>query len=233
MSVYIDSQGLLHHDQDSTLALNCPHCQVLAQIIPIAVPWFTELQHNTPKSVGVVYRCSACNSAIFLRYPIRSVSPERIELSAQFEEVERLEERFSYTHLPDDVALLFREALGCFTDGHFNAFASMCRRTARAAQQGLADGQRKLMGEHLHEGLRIAEIDGALATDLQRVIFGSDADPHPNMPYADATTAGALVELMKDLLYQTYVRPRRLRQSLQIRRFFSEERDRAGNLAVD
>jgi hypothetical protein len=233
MSIYIDSRGLLHHDNDSTLALNCPHCQVLAQIIPIAVPWFDELQRNTPKSVGVVYRCSACNSAIFLRYPIRSVSPERIELSAQFEEVERLEERFSYTHLPDEVALLFREALGCFTDGHCNAFASMCRRTIRAAQQDMPDGQRQSMSEQLLEGLRIAEIDGALATDIRRIVFGSDADAYPNLPHADATTAGALVELMKDLLYQTYVRPRRLRQSLQIRRFFSEERDRVGNLAVD
>jgi hypothetical protein len=224
MSVYIDSRGLLHHDQDSTLALNCPHCQVLAQIIPIAVPWFTELQQNTPKSVGVVYRCSACNSAIFLRYPVRSVSTERIELSAQFEEVERLEERFSYTHLPDEVALLFREALGCFTHGHLNAFASMCRRTIRAAQQSMPERQRQAMSDQLSEGLRIAEIDGRLADDIRRVVFGSDAEPHPNLPYADATTAGALVEVMKDLLYQTYVRPRRLRQSLQIRRFFSEER---------
>ena len=224
MSVHIDRKGQLHHDRDATLALNCPHCQVLAQVIPIAVPSFEELQQNRPKAVGVVYRCAACNSAVFLRYPIRSFGPDRIELSAQFEELERLEERFSYTHLPDEVALLFREALACFTDGHFNAFTSMCRRTIRAAQQELPEAQRQAMSEQLAEGLRLADVQGSLAADIRRVIFGNDADPYPNIPYADASTAGALVELMKDLLYQTYVRPRRLRQSLQIRRFFSEER---------
>ena len=101
----------------------------------------------------------------------------------------------------------------------------MCRRTIRAAQQGMPDapaaGDERAAAA---TGLRIAEIDGTLAADIRRVIFGSDADPYPNLPHADTTTAGVLLELMKDLLYQTYVRPRRLRQSLQIRRFFSEER---------
>jgi hypothetical protein len=224
MGVHIDNEGRLHQDRDATLALNCPHCQVFAQVVPSAVPSFDELQQYKPKTVGVVYRCAACNAPVFLRYPVRAFTADSIELGAQFEELERLEERFSYTHLPDEVALLFREALACFTDGHFNAFASMCRRTIRAAQRGMADDQRQSMSEQLSEGLRIAEIDGTLATDIRRVIFGGDGEPHPNLPVADASMAGALVELMKDLLYQTYVRPRRLRQSLQIRRFFSEER---------
>jgi len=223
MSVYLDRQGI-HHDRDATLALNCPHCQVLAQITPIAVPSFDELQQHRPRAVGVVYRCAACNSAIFMRYPVRAFGESRIELSAQAEELERLEERFSYTHLPDDVALLFREALGCYTHGHLNAFASLCRRTIRAAQQSMSEGQKQSMSEQLLEGLRIADIGGTLASDVRRVVFGSDADAYPNLPYADNAMAGALVELMKDLLYQTYVRPGRLRQSLQIRRFFSEER---------
>lgn len=224
MSVTIDRQGVLHQDRDATLALSCPHCQVLAQLTPIAVPSFAELQRHRPRAVGVVYRCEACNAPIFLRYPVRAFHDDHIELSAQYEELERLEERFSFTYLPDDVALLFREALGCYTHGHYNAFASMCRRTTRAAQQTMTDGQKQAMSEQLLEGLRIAELGGSLASDVRRVVFGSDADAYPNLPHVDAATAGALVELMKDLLYQTYVRPGRLRQSLQIRRFFADER---------
>ena len=33
MAVYIDSSGRLHHDQESGIALHCPHCQVLAQVL--------------------------------------------------------------------------------------------------------------------------------------------------------------------------------------------------------
>lgn len=224
MSVHIDTAGRLHQENDATLALNCPHCQVLAQITPVAVPAFDELQQHKPRSVGMVYRCVACNAPVFLRYPVRAFNADSVELSPHFEELERLEERFSFTHLPDEVALLFREALGCYTDGHFNAFASMCRRTVRAAKQGLAEGERQAMSGQLAEALRIAEIDGALANEVRSIVFGTDVEPYPDLPYTDASSAGVLVELMKDLLYQTYVRPRRLRQSLQIRRFFSSER---------
>lgn len=225
MSVHIDTLGQLHQDREATLALNCPHCQVLAQMVPLAVPSFAELQQHRPKSVGVVYRCVACNAPLFVRYPVRAFTPDRVELSPNFEELERLEERFSFTHLPDEVALLFREALGCYTHGHFNAFASMCRRTVRAAQRDMTDGQRQWMSEQLAEGLRIAEVDGAPATDMRHIILGSEAGQPADLPYSDAASAGVLVELMKDLLYQTYVRPRRLRQSLQVRRFLSAERE--------
>jgi len=224
MGVHIDKDGKLHQDRDATLALNCPHCEVFAQVTPSAVPSFDELQKFKPKAVGVVYRCAACNAPIFLRYPVRAFRADAVELGAQFEELERLEERFSHTHLPDEVALLFREALACFTDGHFNALASMCRRTIRAAQRSMDDAQRQAMIKELSEALRIAELDGSIAAEVQRVIFGSDAEPHQNLPIIDGTMGGTLVELMKDLLYQTYVRPRRLRQSLQMRRYFAEER---------
>ena len=49
----------------------------------------------------------------------------RIELAPQFVEVERPREKFTFTHLPEEVELLFREALTCFSNGAYNAFASM------------------------------------------------------------------------------------------------------------
>ena len=79
MSTYIDAGGRLHHDQEANLALTCPHCQVLSHITPIAVPSFDELVSHRPKQVGVVYRCDACNAAIFLRFPVRMFGNNRIE----------------------------------------------------------------------------------------------------------------------------------------------------------
>ena len=65
MAVFIDSAGRFHHDQDAGLALNCPHCQVLAHITPVSVPDFNVLQQHKPAQVGLVYRCEACNAPIF------------------------------------------------------------------------------------------------------------------------------------------------------------------------
>jgi hypothetical protein len=55
------------------------------------------------------------------------------------------------------------------------------------------------------------------------VLFGSDADAWPSMPDIGDYEAGVLLELMKDVLYEIYVRKGKLQQSMMVRRFFSEE----------
>ena len=38
MSVYVDANSRLHHDQERSLALNCPVCQVFTHITAVSVP---------------------------------------------------------------------------------------------------------------------------------------------------------------------------------------------------
>ena len=115
MSLYIDSASRLHHDLDKNLVVTCPHCQAVAHITASAVPRFEDLQLYRPKQVGLVYLCDACHAPIFLRFTVRVYGAARIELSPQFSEVERAREKFSFAYIPEDVELLFREALTCFS----------------------------------------------------------------------------------------------------------------------
>ena len=57
----------------------------------------------------------------------------------------------------------------------------------------------------------------------KKILFGSDADPWPSMPEIGDYEAGVLLELMKDVLYEIYVRKGKLQQSMMVRRFFAEE----------
>ena len=223
MSTYIDAEGRLHHDQEANLALTCPHCQVLAHVTPIAVPGFGELAAHPPKHVGVVYRCDACNAPIFLRFPVKMFGSHRLELGAQFSEVERPREKFSYTYLPEEVEVLFRETLACYSNASYNAFASMCRRTMQAAFADLGETGKLRVFDQLNDVRVMADLDAASFADLKRVIFGSDNDPYPDLPTLDDQQAGVLVEVIKDLLYQVYVRKGRLQQAMMMRRFFTDE----------
>ena len=223
MSTYIDAEGRLHHDQEANLALTCPHCQVLAHVTPIAVPGFGELAAHPPKHVGVVYRCDACNAPIFLRFPVKMFGSHRLELGAQFSEVERPREKFSYTYLPEEVEVLFRETLACYSNASYNAFASMCRRTMQAAFADLGETGKLRVFDQLNDVRVMADLDGASFADVKRVIFGSDNDPYPDLPTLDDQQAGVLVEVIKDLLYQVYVRKGRLQQAMMMRRFFADE----------
>ena len=223
MSVQIDPASRLIHDQEKTLALTCPHCQVLAHLSVSAVPRFEELQTYRPSQVGIVYRCDACNAPVFLRFTVRMYATSRIELSPQFTEVERAREKFTFTYLPEEVELLFREALICFSSGAFNAFASMCRRTAQAVFTDLGEAGKLRLFDELNDVRGLAALSADTFAKLKSMLFGSATDPRPNIPVLDGYEAGIALEVMKDLLYEAYVRKGKLQQAMLVRRFFLDE----------
>lgn len=223
MSSYIDSTGQLHHDTSSGLALTCPHCQVLAHMTAVSVPQFAVLNANKPSYAGVVFSCDACNSPVFIKYPVKMYGNNRIELGGQYVELEHPREKFTYTYLPDDCELLFKEALACFTHGAFNAFASMCRRTAQSVFKDMGENGRLKIFDLLSEVRDIAGLDNDSFTLVKKILFDNDAEIE-NIPALDARHAGMLLEIMKDLLYQCYIRRGKLQHAMRMRRFFAEER---------
>ena len=227
MSVYIDASSRIVHDQEQSLALVCPHCLITAHITPAALPKFEDLQAHKPKHVGVVYRCDACLAPIFLRFTARSYTDERVELAPQFTEVERPRETFGFTPLPEEVELFFKEALSCYSCGAFNAFASMCRRSAQAVFADLGEAGRLRVFDELNAVRSMAELDVETFTRIKSVLFGNDADPRPNAPLLEGYAAGMLLEIMKDLLYEAYVRKGKLQQAMMVRRFFVDEKANA------
>jgi hypothetical protein len=69
--------------------------------------------------------------------------------------------------------------------------------------------------------------------ELRAVLFGSDSDPWPHQPDSMPSSAGILLEVMRDLLYQTFVRKARLLQAMTFRKFVAPsptEHERADSL---
>ena len=223
MSVHIDSASRLNHDQEANLVLTCPHCQAVAHITPTAVPRFADLQAHKPKQVGIVYMCDACHAPIFLRFSVRIYGASRIELSPQFTEVERAREKFTFMYLPEDVELLFKEALLCFTAGAFNAFASMCRRTAQAEFIVLGESGKLRLFNELNDVNQMVGIAPETFVKLKSVLFGTETDPRPNLSLLDSYEAGIVLEVVKDLLYEAFVRKGKLQQAMSMRRYFLDE----------
>jgi hypothetical protein len=223
MSIHIDSLGHLHHETSNGLALNCPHCQVLAHLTPVSVPQFSVLYLHKPSHAGVVYRCDACNMPIFIKYPIKMYGHSRIELGNQYVQLERPREKFSFTYLPAACEKLFKEALTCYTQGALNAFASMCRRTAQTMFKDLGESGRLKIFDLLAEMRDIAGLDNDSFNIAKRILFDDDSES-AEMPVVDTRQAGMLLEIMKDLLYQCYIRRGKLQQALRMRHFFAEER---------
>ena len=69
----------------------------------------------------------------------------------------------------------------------------------------------------------MAEIDAETFAAIRKVIFGSDTDSAPSLPELSTDEAGVLLEVLKDMLYEAYVRKGKLQQAMMVRRFFAEE----------
>jgi hypothetical protein len=172
-----------------------------------------------PKHAGLLFRCAACNEPRFLRAAVRAFGDDRIELAPNLVEVERVRERFQYAYLPDTIEQLLRETLDCYSLGAHNAFATMCRRTTRTALRALGATATPRWRDTLHEVLRVCEVDDVTTSTVDAVLFADDGDP----PAITPDEAAVLVEALKDLFYQSYVRTAKLRAALRMRRFFAVE----------
>ena len=202
------------------LTRECPHCGTHAQLLAVANPSFAVLAQTRPKHAGLLFRCAACDEPRFLRATVRAIGTERIELAPNLFEVERARERFQFGYLPDTVEQLLRETLDCYSLGAHNAFATMCRRTTRAALRTPDGGAAKRRWQDtLHDVLRVCDVDAATTSTVDAVLFADEGEP----PAITPDEAAVLVEALKDLFYQSYVRTAKLRAAMRMRRFFAGE----------
>jgi hypothetical protein len=205
--------------QAEPIARECPHCGAHAQLVPVAAPSFETLARAKPRHAGIVFRCAACSEPRFLRAAVRAIGVDTVELAPNLVEVERPRERFQYAHLPDGIEQLLRETLDCYSMGAHQAFATMCRRTTRTAARTLDAAAMGRWHDSATEVLRACDVDAVTTHTVESVLFGDEPEP----PTITPDEAAVLVELLKDLFYQSYVRTAKLRAAMRMRRFFASE----------
>jgi hypothetical protein len=203
---------------DRHYALKCPHCAAMSNVSAISIPRFEYLLRFQPKRVAIGYRCDACSDAVILRYtPKYDFGNNRVFLSDEYEQLERPAETFEFTYLPTEVAEAFREALTCYQHGCHNAFAAMCRRCVQSVATNLgAKGTDRVLGQ-LQDLKDTAEIDDDTFTVLKQIIIDGHDGAHPHLPDLTPHRTGVLLELMKDVLYQLYVRKGKLQEAMRLR----------------
>lgn len=213
---FLDSQNRLHRESASG---ECPHCGATAHFSLMACPSFARVRAEHPAKVGIVLQCDACHTPLFVRYRVRAWLEDRVEFHPHAEEMEHAPERFSYAQLPEKIAAAFREALACHSAGLLQAFAVMCRATTQAMLEDLGERSRLRIFDQVAEVRALAGIDDVTFNAIRRVLFEGDAARGPPLQPLTRMQAAVLLETMKDLLYQTYIRRAKLQKALRLRHF--------------
>ncbi|NNF52745.1 MAG: hypothetical protein HKN59_09945 [Gammaproteobacteria bacterium] len=218
MTMYLSKDDSLQGISNRNVTLTCPKCLAFASASLVSLPRFELLERYKPKEVGLVYRCDSCSNPIFLRFPVRMYGNDRIELARSFEQVEKPAEKFDFTYLSEEVERDFREALIAYAQSAYNAFASMCRRTAQTMFRELGESGKMRVFDQLTEVRDLADIDEDTFRMVEKVMFDNDTERPPNIPDIDGETAGIMLEVMKDILYECYVRRGKLQEAMTLRR---------------
>jgi len=220
VSVYVNKNNSF--EQIEVVARECPHCGATAQLIPLATPSFAALTRARPVRVGLVFTCAACDEPRFVRAAVRAFEADRVELSANLIEVERPRERFQYAYLGADIEKMLREAFDCYTAGCYTAFALLSRHAVNKALETKDGSARRRWQDLLRDVLLVAEVEGDTARAIEAAVFG---DPQ-TLPVVGADEAAVLIEAVKDLFYQAYVRTAKLQAAMRMRRYFAGENAR-------
>lgn len=105
----------------------------------------------------------------------------------------------------------------CYSSGAYNGFAAMCRRTVQSVSANLgAQGSDKVLSQ-LKDLKEMAQIDDETFGVLKQIVIDGHDGAHPHLPRLNAARAAVLSELMKDVLYQLYMRKGKLKEAMALR----------------
>jgi hypothetical protein len=182
-------------------------------------PQFLVLARFRPNSVGISYMCNSCHDPIFLKFDVLNydLGNHRIVICDNPEQVEFPSIDFEFDYIPEAIKSNFKEALSCYSIGSHNAFAAMCRRTIQSVAKDMGVKGKDKVQKQIQELKEIADVDDETYEIIKQIILDGHDGSHPHLPTISADRSEILLELMKDVMYQLYVRKGKIKKAADLR----------------
>ncbi|MCA9837739.1 MAG: DUF4145 domain-containing protein [Trueperaceae bacterium] len=202
---------------DKHYSVKCPHCSITASLSATSIPRFELLVRLKPEKVGIGYICNSCKEPVFLKFLVEKTETSNVYISDSFEEVEFAQETFELQYLPEEVAQDFKEALDCYSMGCWNAFAAMSRRTIQTSSSVLGSEGNSKVQNQISDLKEMGVVDEETFEQLKTIIISGHDGAHPHLPKLEKDRASVLLQLMKDVLYQLFVRVEKIKEANSLR----------------
>ena len=216
MVFQIGPNNSLQYIADKPFSTTCPHCNAFSGLSLVSAPRYEYMQRFKSEWVGFVFRCDACNQPVFLKSRVVSLGSP-VSLDETMVEIERSEESFELQYLPTEVADDFKEALTCYSNSCWNAFAAMTRRTLQSTATHLGSEGSTKVQQQLENLRKMGVVEDEGFEQLKAIMLAGHDGAHPHLPKLSAERAAVLLELAKDALYQLFVRKARIEESVRLR----------------
>lgn len=205
--------------QGNIFTTTCPHkdCGLQSSLTLISLLKYHEIMGLGARYIGLVFLCNACKEPIFTKHFIIKAKSGIIEIDDTPEFIQPLKESFEFKYLPEPVLSDFIESLDCFSIGAFNGFAAMARRTIQSTASNLGAKGKSKIQHQIQELKEIIGLDEELFDVLKQIVIDGHDGAHPHLPSLNRERAMVLLELMKDIMYQLYVRKGKIEEASALR----------------
>ncbi len=206
--------------EDRHISLKCPHCNSIVSVTAISIPDYRLLGRYRPTKIGICYKCSNCNEPVFLKFKVNNynLGNQSIQIDDRYETVEHAKEEFEFEYLESPVKEDLQEALLCYSQQAYNAFAAMCRRTVQSAASSLGSKGKDKVLKQLEDLREMAQIDEETFLALKQIVIDGHDGAHPHLPTLSPQRSEILLELIKDVIYQLFVRKAKLEKAANLRK---------------
>jgi len=204
---------------DFPISLKCPHCNTIAGLSVLSPPNYPLLLRFRPTKVGIAYKCNSCDEPVFLKFKVKSINSAGgvIDFFDTYQIIEFPKEDFEFSYIPEPVRQDFKEALDCYSIGAYNGFAAMCRRTIQASATIIGAKGKDKVSQQLNDLKEMSDIEEDDFEVLKQIMLDGHDGAHPHLPSITIERANILLELIKDIMYQLFVRKAKLAQANKLR----------------
>ncbi len=195
----------------------CPFCKTGTRF-SLATQLTDRCSKDHAMEVIVGYICDTCSRGIPIRWKIQHWDSQRAAIVAEPELILPVKEPFEYEHVLPSVAKELSEALDCLSVSSYNGFSALCRRTIQAICTHLGAESSTKIRTQIEEMAREASLDDETKRLALEIMMAGHDGSHPHLPDVSQERAAILLELVRDIVYQLFTRPGRIRQSSELRK---------------
>jgi Domain of unknown function (DUF4145) len=194
----------------------CPNCKTGSRFTLEISPREDVLSNDRVNQFVASYACDNCLAPIPIKWTIQSWqnhspvvhTPEVLILSR---------EPFDFEYIPKSVTKEIEEALNCLSVNAWNGFAAVCRRAVQAICVDLGAGASTRVQNQIEEMITMTALGDIWKELAIEIMLAGHDGSHPHLPDVTSERASVLLGLLKDLTYQLYTRPGKIKESAQLR----------------
>ncbi len=196
----------------------CPHCRQGSRFALVTSQDFARLKALGANELTASYSCELCLKSIPILWSIvdwPGSGPAPRVANPQW--MVAVLEDFDFEYVPEAVQKEIKEALACLSVNAYSGFAALSRRAVQAICSDLGAAGSSRVEKQIDEMIELTGMDDGVRELAKQIMLTGHDGAHPHLPEVSSERTQVLLVLLRDLTYQIYTRPGKVREAAALR----------------